>query len=376
MKKKNISLFIIAIIIIIMIILVSYINLNSNVEVRNYRIEKYNDQDYYIIENDYKGEYDLQIFSLNQYIDDPNFNKNIFEKKVVMNYDEYESYCDQWKIKQKYTDNSKKYIVFSYLSYNIPILEVRLSDINYMDNDVELYIWDNTGGYTMDISAYSLIIPVEKEFDNVNIIPLITNTEFENIKQYGTLDDPSMIVDKPIIYLYPKEETKISIKLLNSKYITCSYPKYIDGWDVLAHPNGDLVDLSTGRNLYSLYYESKSVEEFNVTDEGFVVKGEDSIKFLEEKLEILGLNEIEAEEFIIYWLPKLESNKYNYIRFATMGEIDNNMPIKINPRPDTVIRVLMTFKGLENPIYVEEQKLVTPIRKGFTVVEWGGTEIK
>ena len=36
----------------------------------------------------------------------------------------------------------------------------------------------------------------------------------------------------------------------------------------------------------------------------------------------------------------------------------------------------MTFKGLENPIEVEEQKLYTPERKGFTVVEWGGTEIK
>ena len=35
--------------------------------------------------------------------------------------------------------------------------------------------------------------------------------------------------------------------------------------------------------------------------EGFVVKGEDSAAFLEEKLEILGLNYKEAEEFIIYW---------------------------------------------------------------------------
>ena len=35
----------------------------------------------------------------------------------------------------------------------------------------------------------------------------------------------------------------------------------------------------------------------------------------------------------------------------------------------------MTFRGLENPIEVEEQKLDTPERVGFTVVEWGGTEI-
>ena len=36
----------------------------------------------------------------------------------------------------------------------------------------------------------------------------------------------------------------------------------------------------------------------------------------------------------------------------------------------------MTYKQLENPITIEEQELVTSERKGFTVVEWGGTEIK
>ena len=111
-------------------------------------------------------------------------------------------------------------------------------------------------------------------------------------------------------------------------------------------------------------------------DEGFIVKGEDTIKSLEEKLEVLGLNEREAEEFIVYWLPKLESNKYNFIRFQTEEEINNNMPLEITPKPDTIIRILMEFKGLEEPIQIKEQKLITPQRTGFTVVEWGGTEIK
>ena len=198
-----------------------------------------------------------------------------------------------------------------------------------------------------------------------------------NIKKYSTSSNQFYIEtdDKPVIYLYPTEETETTVKLLNPERITCSYPKYVDEWNVLAKPNGDLIDLDTGRNLYSLYYESEMVVDINVTNEGFVIKGEDSAKFLEEKLAVLGLTEREAEEFIIYWLPKLESNKYNYIRFATDEEINNNMPLEINPNPDTIIRVLMTFKGLENPIEVEEQKLETPERKGFTAVEWGGTEI-
>ena len=186
----------------------------------------------------------------------------------------------------------------------------------------------------------------------------------------------SKVAEKPIIYLYPEEETNIEVKLGKKENITCSYPKYENGWKVVANPNGDLKYIENGKNLYALYYEAKTEKENKVEKEGFVVKGEDSANFLEEKLEILGLNERESEEFIVYWLPKLEANKYNYIRFLNKEEIDENMPLEIEPKPDTQIRVLMTFKGLNKEIKVEEQQLTRVERKGYTVVEWGGSEIK
>lgn len=184
------------------------------------------------------------------------------------------------------------------------------------------------------------------------------------------------LTEKPIIYLYPEEETNIEVKLGKKENITCSYPKYKNGWKVVASPNGDLKYIENGKNLYALYYEAKTEKENKVEKEGFVVKGEDSAKFLEEKLEILGLNERESEEFIVYWLPKLEANKYNYIRFLNKEEIDENMPLEIEPKPDTQIRILMTFKGLNKEIKVEEQQLTRVERKGYTVIEWGGSEIK
>lgn len=181
-------------------------------------------------------------------------------------------------------------------------------------------------------------------------------------------------VKKPIIYLYPTEETNVEVKVGKPENLTHTYPKYETGWEVTAKPNGDLVDLKTGRNLYALYWEGINEVKPNMK-EGFIVKGEDTIPFLEEKLAILGLNEREAEEFIVYWLPKLEENKYNFIRFQTKEEINKNMPLEITPAPDTIIRIVMEFKGIEKEIEVQEQKLKSPERKGFTVVEWGGTEI-
>ena len=173
----------------------------------------------------------------------------------------------------------------------------------------------------------------------------------------------------------------MSVKLGNPESLAVSYPEYDSdtGWNVLARPNGDLTDLSTGRNLYSLYYESSLLgNSFNVESDGFIVSREDTVSFLEDKLARLGLNEHEAEEFIIYWLPRLQANEYNYIRFATIDEINKAMPLDINPNPDTVIRVLMTYKGLDEPMegITEQQLPTTPTRDGFTVVEWGGSELK
>lgn len=185
----------------------------------------------------------------------------------------------------------------------------------------------------------------------------------------------SPMAAKPIIYIYPEKEQEVTVSVSNPEKFTTTYPKYEGNWQVIAKPNGELTDIKTGRKLYALYWEGKQAQVSDMK-KGFVAKGEDTAKFLEEKLEILGLNEREAEEFIIYWLPKMEHNKYNYIYFKTTEEIDNYMQLEINPKPETLIRVMMEYKALKRPVEIEKQELEKVERKGYTVVEWGGTEIK
>lgn len=72
----------------------------------------------------------------------------------------------------------------------------------------------------------------------------------------------------------------------------------------------------------------------------------------------------------------MQNNKYNYIRFATMEEINEYMPLEFSVQPDSIIRVLMQFKAIDEYIEIPEQELETPEREGFAVVEWGGSEIK
>lgn len=181
---------------------------------------------------------------------------------------------------------------------------------------------------------------------------------------------------KPIIYLYPEEITNVTVALGYPENATHTYPKYNEPWKVQAEPNGDLTDLRTGRHYYALYWEGKNTVSVPNPKEGFVIAGKDTISFLEEKLDQLGLTEREAEEFIVYWLPKLENAPYNLIRFQTLADQNKNMPLNITPAPKTLIRVMMEYKNLDKPIRVKEQILLPkPQRNGFTVVEWGGTKI-
>ena len=89
----------------------------------------------------------------------------------------------------------------------------------------------------------------------------------------------------------------------------------------------------------------------------------------------LGLTEREANEFIIYWLPQMEGNAYNRITFQTDAYTDAAQ-LTISPAPDTLIRVFMVWQGLDTSIDIPAQTLTAPERSGFTVVEWGGSEIQ
>lgn len=180
-------------------------------------------------------------------------------------------------------------------------------------------------------------------------------------------------LDKPLIYLYPTTDMNVSVKLGYPNKLTTTYPEYNDGWNVFAHTDGTLD--TNNKSYYGLYWEG--VNDYDIKfDDGFVVKGEDTSKFLEDKLKILGLNDRESQEFIIYWLPKLSKNKYNLIRFASLDEINKMMPLEIDPKPDSLIRVLMEYKSINKNINIKEEKLVSPVRHGFTAVEWGGTLLK
>ncbi len=179
---------------------------------------------------------------------------------------------------------------------------------------------------------------------------------------------------KPVIYLYPAKTTDVNVQLdLNGKF-TCTYPDYGNGWNVTAYPGGKLINKADQKEYSYLYWEGTSNVNYDMS-KGFVVKGSDTAAFLQEKLAYLGLTPKEYNEFIVYWLPKMQENAYNLITFQGSAYTDY-AKLNIVPKPDSILRVFMVYKPLNKSITVPEQTLPTFERKGFAVVEWGGTELK
>lgn len=209
----------------------------------------------------------------------------------------------------------------------------------------------------------------------VHIENLVVNIGESAIIDTISLNTKTVLIDKPIIYLYPETIMDIQVELEYDGEILHTYPKYENGWQITAHPDGTLYD-SNGKEYYALFWEGEPERNLHIED-GFLVPGNQVSVFLENALSILGLNRKEANEFIIYWLPQLENNPYNFIHFSTT-EYEKIAKLNINPSPDTVIRVMMVVMKLTKQIDVKEQdlSLLKNERKGFTVVEWGGCFLK
>lgn len=177
---------------------------------------------------------------------------------------------------------------------------------------------------------------------------------------------------KPAIYLYPDKQTKVAVKVNPKGYLTYTDPKYpANGWEVMVEADGKIT--TENKNYDYLYYESKIRDsEINKPKEGFVIAFNQLPQFYSNLLPKLGLSEKETLDFKEYWEKVLPYSPYYFIGLMKEKDIEQIEPLTIDPKPDTIIRVRLYFEALNTLISIQRPKIITPEKKGFTIVEWGG----
>ncbi|MCZ8196518.1 MAG: hypothetical protein O9267_02780 [Flavobacterium sp.] len=207
---------------------------------------------------------------------------------------------------------------------------------------------------------------------------LIVSEKLKNVFLKSAIDNNTgIMVKKPVIYLYPEKTTEVDFKFNFKGKLLTTFPKYDTSWKITAYPDGKIFDKKTNRFYNSLFWDGEMAfpSEHYDYKSGFVVAKKDLTSFLIQKLEHIGLNTNETNDFIQFWLPILEKNELNFIHFLVNSDYDSISTNDINPKPDTNLRVFMEFYSLEEYIQIEEQKLPKTNRIGFTLVEWGGSDV-
>jgi hypothetical protein len=205
---------------------------------------------------------------------------------------------------------------------------------------------------------------------------------------------------KPVIYFYPENPIEVTVKFNTAISLTTQIPVYHDGWKMLAQPGSKLTDLQPqytlcnaidtnnngseyGRtaceqNNYPYIYWSGNVlnKHYPEPTTGWIVSSAELPTFMSNILDKIGLNSQEKSDMLEFWLPHMlgEHTPYYQISFLLTTDLNNFIPLDIKPKPDSMLRIFLDYKALSiRPEYkITEPNIGTFVRRGFTVVEWGG----
>ena len=192
-----------------------------------------------------------------------------------------------------------------------------------------------------------------------------------------------IMVDKPVIYAYSETEIDFSIILKPKGELTFTYPAISENnsWKMKTGKNGNLLSEKAIEFPY-LFWEAKQNQlslELHKTSSNEIIAGKDLVSYFEIELEKLGFNAKEKTDFITYWCPKFYDSKMVQVQFFVDDNCAVISDLIISPKPDNLRRIYVLFQlntDVETDFNSKPLNVKPFSRAGFTVLEWGGSEIK
>lgn len=200
------------------------------------------------------------------------------------------------------------------------------------------------------------------------VLCLLVSFPFQSCEPDDDDNEEYAEVDKPNIYIYTQEQIQLTVNLdfpLGGEIVT-SIPDYGTGWNISVDTNG-LID-----NTYSfLFYESIQPDIWQINN-GWIIEKSELESFFTANLSDYGFYGQEINDFIDYWIPKLDNYKYYSICPQTSVLINNVIELSFSKQPDNILRLFYVIKGYDKlPNKLIEPSITTFDREGYFVTEWG-----
>ncbi|MBN1542274.1 hypothetical protein JW992_09025 [candidate division KSB1 bacterium] len=119
-----------------------------------------------------------------------------------------------------------------------------------------------------------------------------------------------------------------------------------------------------------MYYESRTPDLYQ-TETGWIVERGNLQNFFQENLSEYGFNPNETNDFIHYWIPRLQRAEFYAIYPQTRPVLDKIIKLGFSHQPDSILRLFYVIKVANDDSMVPAPQIEPFERKGFAVAEWG-----
>ncbi|MBK8805626.1 MAG: hypothetical protein IPO21_02805 [Bacteroidales bacterium] len=196
---------------------------------------------------------------------------------------------------------------------------------------------------------------------------LIFIVPFQSCKDDDDCDDCTT-VKKPNIYIYPSEQIDLTVKLnfpMGGK-VVASIPDYGKGWNITVDTSGMI------NNTYSfLFYESKQPDIWQ-RSYGWNVQTDKLESFFRQNMTDYGFKGREIEDFIEYWIPRLNDYTSYSIYPQTQSLIEEVIQLDFSKQPENILRLFYVVEGSNQ---LKDNLTIPTIdsfkREGYFATEWG-----
>jgi len=185
-----------------------------------------------------------------------------------------------------------------------------------------------------------------------------------------------VMVFKPVVYFHSDKERDFNLDVLPKGEFTFTYPAIEKGWNGKIHKDGSLT--VNGKNYPYLFWEAKQDYTFKPSTNGYHLKKENYVAFLEKKCEELGFTANERTDFITFWGMKMQDHEELFVQFLFDESCDQFAQLKFEEKPDAIRRVYIMISPWNSSFqpYLKDQEFGAMADVSYSVLEWGGYEFE
>lgn len=241
--------------------------------------------------------------------------------------------------------------------------------ISLVNNSFELKVEPGTYTFQFYLNEYHYEIYSE---------PLVIESKHKSSYQltFSPVENNRVIMtEKPVVYCYAPTDTPLEISVQPVGDFTFTYPEMEVTWSGKVKESGAF-EIAGITYPYLFWEANQAAESMRANwSESSIIKGSETIQYLEEVCLKLGLTAAEKTDFITYWGPRMSQSEYVEVCVLIEGVSQMIGELSVSDPAFKVHRMYLIFRETEPAeLKTDLNNLKKFDRSANHILEWGGSE--